>query len=199
MSAAGNRADLEATWPADALEVGRVLDAWGVKGWVKVQPFSTDAQALFASRRWFVRAPEQGLVAANPLGASFPPLLEIADMRLHGEFVVALPRGNADRSAAERLRGARLFVARSSFPATGADEYYWIDLIGLEVVNREDARLGTVVGLLDTGPHSVLRIRPEGATTDAEDSERLIPFVNAYVDDVDLARKRIVVDWGLDF
>lgn len=201
MSAVGLSADLEPSWPADALEVGRVLDAWGVKGWIKVQPFSSDPQALFASRRWFVRAPEDGVPGRLTSAAAgrFPDALEIIEVRHHGDVVVAWPRGSADRSAAESLRGARLFVARSSFPAAGKDEYYWIDLIGLEVLNRQGDRLGTVAGLLDTGPHSVLRVRLEGAPADGKSGERLIPFVAAYVDDVDLAQRRITVDWGLDF
>ena len=74
---------------------------------------------------------------------------------------------------------------------------YWVDLIGLDVVNREGERLGTVAGLIDTGPHSVLRVAP--APGGSETDERLIPFVGAYVDDVSLAERRITVDWGLDF
>jgi 16S rRNA processing protein RimM len=74
------------------------------------------------------------------------------------------------------------------------------DLIGLEVLNREGVLLGRVVGLLDTGPHSVLRIQPETAPGSNESAdERLIPFVAAYVDAVDLPGRRITVDWGPDF
>ncbi|HEX7440852.1 MAG TPA: ribosome maturation factor RimM [Caldimonas sp.] len=200
MSAVGVSADLEPPWPADALEVGRVVGAWGVKGWIKVQPFSADPQALFSSRRWFAKPPEDA-VPGRPAGAGndYPSSLDIDQVRHHGDVVVALPRGSADRSSAEALRGVRIFVGRADFPATQADEYYWVDLIGLEVVNRQGARLGSVAGLLDTGPHSVLRVRPDAAPAAGEANERLIPFVAAYVDDVDLARKRIAVDWGLDF
>jgi 16S rRNA processing protein RimM len=196
VNAAGVAAD--PAWPADALEVGRVVDAWGVKGWLKVQPFAADAQALLGARRWFVKPPEQ-LAPARSGGSAraFPPSLVIHEARPHGDVVVARAEGVAERAAAEALRGARLFVARSSFPSTGVDEYYWVDLIGLEVRNRQGEVLGSVAGLLDTGPHSVLRVRPAGA--DAEVAERLIPFVAAYVDEVDLARRLITVDWGLDY
>jgi 16S rRNA processing protein RimM len=185
-------------WPADALEVGRIVDAWGIKGWIKVQPFSSDPQALFASRCWFVKPPEDAL-PSRPGGSRFPTSLSIGQARFHGDVVVAQADGVDDRGAAERLRGARIFIARSSFPAAGADEYYWVDLIGLEVRNRQGETLGTVSGLLDTGPHSVLRVRPAGTAANDEETERLIPFVGAYVDDVDLARRLITVDWGLDF
>ncbi len=187
-------------WPEDAVEVGRVLDAWGVKGWVKVQSFAADPQALFSTRRWHVKPPEEGVLKrpAAP-AAAFPPLLSVVEAREHGDLVVAQLEGVADRSAAEALRGARIFVARASFPKPKANEYYWVDLIGLAVVNREGQALGTVVGLIDTGPHSVMRLsRPEGEST-ADGVERLIPFVAAYVDDVSLAERRITVDWGLDY
>jgi 16S rRNA processing protein RimM len=95
------------------------------------------------------------------------------------------------------MRGARVFVGRASFPTPDPDEFYWVDLIGLDVVNREGVVLGSVVGLLDTGPHSVLRVMPPGESK--EDAERLIPFVGAYVDTVSLEQRRITVDWGLDY
>jgi 16S rRNA processing protein RimM len=106
-----------------------------------------------------------------------------------------------DRNAAEALRGARIFISRQSFPTAKDGEYYWIDLIGLAVVNREGAALGTVIDLLDTGAHCVLRVQRPDAPADAkpDEAERLIPFVDAYVDKVDLTERRITVDWGLDY
>jgi len=188
---------LDPAWPEDAIEVGRVVDAWGVKGWIKVQPFASDPQALFSSRRWFVKPPEAKDIKqfGTQPAASFPSLLKVTEAKEHGDVVVAQVQEVGDRNAAEALRGARLFVGRSSFPTASADEYYWVDLIGLSVVNRQGEALGAVVGLLDTGPHSVLRIQP--AEPKAE--ERLVPFVAAYVDDVSLSDKRITVDWGLDY
>lgn len=201
MCAAEASAERGPDWPADALEVGRVADAWGVKGWIKVQPFSSDPQALLAARRWFVKAAEEsGSVArpgrSNEVGAR---PLNILDARRHGDFVVALAEGSNDRTAAEAFRGARLFVSRSSFPASAKDEYYWADLIGLEVRNRDGSHLGTVIGLLETGPQSVLRVRALVSDGAADPAECLIPFVAAYIDEVDLERKRITVDWQLDF
>jgi 16S rRNA processing protein RimM len=113
--------------------------------------------------------------------------------------VVAQAQDIDDRSAAEALKGTRIFVSRASFPTADPDEYYWIDLIGLAVVNHQGEHLGTVAGLLDTGPHCVLRVTPEGAQPGDEAVERLIPFVAAYIGEVDLATRRITVDWGLDY
>lgn len=199
--AAGPASADEAAWPADAVEVGRIVDAWGVKGWIKVQPFAADPQALFSSRRWFLKPPEGGPARPKPGAAALPAMLRVITAREHGDVVVAQVHDVDDRGAAEALRGQRVFVPRSSFPTAGDDEFYWVDLIGLTVVNRQGESLGTVVGLIDTGPHSVLRVTPDTLPSGvaAEEAERLIPFVATYVDAVDLQARRITVDWGLDY
>lgn len=194
MAAASDPSAPDAEFPADAVEVARVLDAWGVKGWIRVQPYAKDPQALFSSRRWFLRPPEpQAGRPTREAAAPLPALLRITEAREHGDGVVASVRDIQDRNAAEALRGARIFVPRSSFPTAGNDEFYWVDLIGLPVFNRDGVRLGEVAGLLDNGAQSVLQVR------DGDAPERLIPFVAAFIDQVDLPGRRILVDWGLDY
>jgi 16S rRNA processing protein RimM len=194
-----NEASTDAlAWPEDAIEVGCITDAWGVKGWFKVKPFSSDPQALFSSRRWFVKPPE----STGPRGAikfpALPPVIKVMAVKDHGDSVVAQAHDVVDRAGAEGLRGARLFVSRSSFPTAGQDEFYWVDLLGLAVFNRDGEHLGDVVGLIDTGAHNVLRVlHPDAGTAEAD--ERLIPFVAAFVDSVSLPQRRISVDWGLDY
>lgn len=186
-------------WPNDAVEVGRIVDAWGVKGWVRIQPFSADPQALFSSRRWFLKPPE-GNGPRRPVSAgAIPSFLKVSQVKHHGEGVVMLAQNVDSRDAAEALRGARIFISRSSFPSAQPDEFYWVDLIGLTVVNLQGETLGTVAGLIDTGPHSVLRIAPPSADPKDEAVQRLVPFVGAYVTDVSLSNRRITVDWGLDY
>jgi 16S rRNA processing protein RimM len=180
--------------PADAVEVARVLGAWGVKGGIKLKPFSADPQALFSSKRWFVEPGEHQ--AAAPPGAlakagALPRLLRITQAREQGDSIVATCQELTDRDAAEAMAGARIYVPRSSFPTPDDDEFYWVDLIGLSVRNRDGVELGTVATLIETGPHCVLSIRP--AQADADDV--LIPFVDAYVDRVDREAGTIHVDW----
>lgn len=180
-----------ASWPDDLVPVGRILDAWGIKGGLKVQAYSADADALFSAKRWYLKStgPKPGQLQ-----------LAVRSVREQGEGIVATAEGVDDRNAAEVLRGYEIHVPRSDFPRTPDGEYYWVDLIGLDVVNREDQALGRVIGLIDTGPHAVLRILPPGVDEPAKpDQERLIPFVSAFVDDVSLETRRITVDWGLDF
>lgn len=184
------------------------MGAWGVKGWIKVQPFSLDPQALFATKRWFLRPPEDAAPGLRAALAGWS-VLKVTQARDHGDMVVASAQDLEGRDAAEALRGARVFVSRTSFPTAGDGEYYWVDLIGLTVMNRDGLVLGEVVGLLETGAHDVLRVQPAalpppGATsarrkTPAQPAECLIPFVAAYVDAVDMAARRITVDWGPDY
>jgi 16S rRNA processing protein RimM len=140
--------------PADALAVGRVTGAYGVKGWIKVQPFSLHADALFANTTWWLSA-SAGAPRLQPL----PESVKVVQLREQGDALVAQLEGVNDRNAAEALQGATLNVSRASFPKTdGDDEFYWVDLIGLDVVDRQGKALGQVVDLIDTGPHCVLRI-----------------------------------------
>ena len=177
--------------PADAIEVGRIADAWGIKGWFKVLSHSADPQALFASKRWFILPSEKG-------AKTFSGVLKLAirEAKTHSDTVVATAQDVDDRTAAEALKGARIFVSRASFPTAEKDEYYWVDLIGLAVVNREGVVLGEIKELLSTGAQTVLVM---DFLQDGKTQERLIPFVAAYVDGVDLSKRVITVDWQLDY
>ncbi len=191
-------ADVEAHLPADAVEVARIIGPWGIKGWIRVQTYAADAQAVLTSKRWFLLPPEGRPVS---VASALPRLLNITQAKEHGEGIVATAQEVPDRERAETLKGARIFVSRASFPSAGIGEYYWVDLMGLAVVNRAGESLGTVTDLLDTGPHSVLRLSFPGVDDkgNAITDERLIPFVAAYIDEVSLENKRIVADWGLDY
>jgi len=177
--------------PADAIEVGRIAEAWGVKGWFKVLAFSAQPEALFSSKKWFLLPTEQGLKTFNGVA-----MLAIKEAKDHSDTVVASAHDVLDRDAAQALRGARVFVSRASFPSVALDEYYWVDLIGLAVVNRQDEPMGSVKELLSTGAQTVLVME---YLLDGKARERMIPFVSVFIDDVDLQLRRIRVDWQLDY
>jgi 16S rRNA processing protein RimM len=183
-------------WPDDAIEVAVVTGAWGIKGGIRLKAFSADPQALFSTKRWYWQLPVGAMADQRDRLRALEQPLRVASVREHGDGLVALIHELADRDLAQQCKGLRLFVKRSSFPSAAEGEYYWVDLIGLEVYNRQGERLGAVAGLMQTGPHSVLRIdSTDGA---GKSMERLVPFVDAYVDSVDLSARRIQVDWGLD-
>ena len=177
--------------PSDAIEVGRISDAWGIKGWFRVLPYSADPEALFSSKRWFLMPPEKGAKTFSGVTK-----VAIVQAKMHSGMVVASSREVDDRDTAELLRGVRVFISRSSFPTAREGEYYWVDLIGLNVVNREGVALGAVTELISTGAQTVLVMESDLA---GKRIERMIPFVSVYVDDVDLTSRRIVVDWQADY
>lgn len=177
--------------PPDAVEVGRIGEAWGVKGWFKVLAHSAVPEALFSSKRWYLMPSERGT-----RGFDGNRLLRLVEVKDHAGGIVAQAQAIEDRTQAELLRGARVFVPRSSFPSPLPDEHYWVDLIGLAVVNREGLLLGQVKDLMSTAAQTVLVVEFDESGTQGE---RMIPFVSAFVDRVDQADKRIIVDWQPDY
>ncbi len=180
------------SWPDDAIEVGAIVDAYGLKGWVKIAPHSgvgRGGDALLKARLWWL---EKG---AERLSVS------ITQSKTHADTVVAHLAGLADRDQALALRGYRVSLRREDFPALDTDEFYWVDLIGLDVVNEAGVELGRVGDMIDNGVHSIMRVVYPTGGKDGKPvtGERLIPFVGVYVKTVDQAAKRIVVDWETDY
>ena len=181
--------------PADAIQVGRIADAWGLKGWFKVLPHSADPEALFSSKRWYLQPTERGKAAF-----AGTQLMRIREAKVHSDIIVAVAHDMEDRDIAEALKGSRIFIPRSSFPTPELDSYYWVDLLGLSVVNREGVALGIVKDLMATGPQTVLVIEFTELVEGIEKTqERMIPFVSHFVDDVNLPEKCITVDWQPDY
>jgi 16S rRNA processing protein RimM len=159
--------------------VGRIVDAYGIRGWVKVEPFNDPRESVLrACRRWWL-----------PDGRS----LAVERARQHGAFIVGKPAGVEDREAALALKGLEVRASRAEFPAAASGEFYWVDLVGCRVSNREGVDLGQVASVVDHGAHAILVVQDDGG------AERLIPFVESYVDSVDLGGRRIGVDWQPDY
>jgi 16S rRNA processing protein RimM len=169
--------------PDDLAQVGFVFGAYGVAGWVRIRPYSEDADALLKVKTWWLDKPALHDV-------------DVQQCKLHGGDVVARLVGITDRNVAESLKGAAVFIPQSRFPAlSGDDEFYWAELIGLEVENLQGEPLGKVADMMSNGPQSILRV----IAAEDEAQERLIPFVDAYINKVDRQAKKIIVDWGLDY
>lgn len=118
---------------------------------------------------------------------------KLKGLKSHANGVVVLLDGVADRTSAEAMKGVLVGAPREALPATDKDEFYWGDLIGLDVVNSADERLGRVAGLIETGANDVLRVVAD------DETERLLPFVSAVVLVVDKPAGCIRVEWGSDW
>ena len=173
--------------PADSIVVmGQVLGPFGILGWVRIRPFTQASDGLLDYETWWLRAP----------GASDWREMKRLEGRMHSGTVLARVSGVDTREQVLGLRGAEVGVARAMLPRAAQDEIYESDLVGLDVVNREGVRLGQVSAVQDYGAHPVLRVRVDSTGTSGE---RLIPYVSAHIDRVDLAARRIEVDWQPDY
>ena len=161
--------------------MGRVASAHGIKGWVKIQPYTEYLDSLLDYKTWWI-GPEQGPWQE----------VKVLECEAHNKTLAALLPNCPDRNASEKLKGLLIAVPRVSLPKQPEDEYYWSDLIGLSVVNEAGVTLGLVKQLLETGANQVLMVQ-------GDSGEILIPFVATAIKQVDVKNKTIRVDWSADY
>jgi 16S rRNA processing protein RimM len=160
------------------VEVGRLGKPHGLLGYVTLHSYTRPRDNILDYSPWFVRRHGRN------------EQIVLADVRADDATMRVRLEGTEDRDAAAALTGLPILVRRTDLPPAADDGYYWVDLIGCEVVDRQRGALGAVDGLLETGEHDTLVIRS------ADGSTCMIPFVEGvYVDDVDLDARRIVVSW----
>lgn len=159
--------------------MGRVSAPFGVKGWVRVQPYTEKIDNLFRYPKWWLAA------------ASGWDVMEVDEKSVHGDVLLVRFAGMDRREQAETLKGKEVAIPRHELPTAEPGEYYWADLVGLAVENTRGQALGHVERLFESGANPVLVV--------AGDRERLVPFVDAVVKQVDLAAGKLLVDWELDY
>lgn len=155
--------------------MGRVAGSYGVRGWIKVVPGGGVAETLAGGREWWI--------AERPY--------EVSEARAHGATVVGKLAGIETREQALQLKGARVAMERAALGEPGEGHYILADLVGLEVRNEQDEVLGTVKRWFSNGGQDVMEV--------AGERSRLIPWVSAIVKAVDVAGRRIVVDWSAEW
>lgn len=159
--------------------MGRVAVPYGVRGWVNVLPDTEYLDGLFDYPRWWINT-ETGWCEFS-----------VEEAKVHGDHLVAKLEGVADRDQAFKLKGKQIAVPREQLPEPDENEYYWSDLIGVQVVNLQHVDLGRVTEVFATGANDVMVVKGE--------RERLIPFIDQVVLEVDVAEKHMAVDWDADF
>jgi 16S rRNA processing protein RimM len=159
--------------------MGRLVGAFGIQGWVKLKPSTEAPEKLGEFERWLVRT-----------NAGWREMA-VEDFEVHSKGPVAKLAGCNDRNGAESLRGSDVAVTREELGEAEEGMLYWVDLIGLDVVDESGQSLGKVESLFETGETSVMVVQGE--------RERLIPFVPDYVKAVDREARRITVDWKADY
>ena len=163
--------------------MGRVVAPYGIQGWIKIQPFTQQQRGLLEYPQWQVGQEDDWQLRS----------VEVA--KVHGATVIAKLEGVADREQAAALQGMRIAVSRDDFPKPAADEFYWADLVGLKVVNVAGVTLGNVARVFETGANDVLVVEAQVANQ----RERLLPFIETVIRQVDIAGGTIIVDWDADY
>ena len=183
---------------ADTIELGKVVGVWGVKGWLKVFSYTRNREDIGQYAEWLLMP-----VNARPLSSDCQSYA-VKNCRVQGQSVVAQLEGVDDRDAAQALIGQKVFITTKQLPALPAGEYYWFELIGLDVVNAEGEALGVVTNMMETGANDVFVIKQEvepelEQQASLQPIERLIPHIDEVVLEVDLEKNLLRVDWGADF
>ncbi|HHW4680361.1 MAG TPA: ribosome maturation factor RimM [Xylella taiwanensis] len=161
--------------------LGRIVGSFGLRGEIKLESWTAPRNAIFRYQPWLLRSP-----------AGTESMLSGAHGHETGKRLIATFPGINDRDAVEAIRGTEIYVPRSTLPPPQSDEYYWVDLEGLQVQTLEGVALGSVSHLFSTCTNDVLVVHGE--------REHLVPFIQPdYVKSVDFAAERIVVDWDPAF
>ena len=166
--------------------LGRIVGAFGIDGWVKVESFTDPPSNVLKYLAWQVCLRGEWRVVKLLLG------------KVTAKGVLAKLEGVADRTEAQQWRGGEIAVDRSELPTPPAGEYYWADLVGLEASTPEGALLGKVKEIVETPAHALLVI-DESATEGGEVKRHWVPLVAQRLKSVDLTAGRLTVDWQPDW
>jgi len=153
--------------------VARIGAAHGVRGEVRLWPFTEDPMAVA----------DYGPLSTRDGARQF----EVARARMAKDHLVAALKGVATREEAERLNGVELYIPRDRLPATDAGEYYHADLIGLRAVDAQGGALGEVVAIHNFGAGDIIEVAP------AQGPTLLLPFSDAVVPTIDVAAGYLVI------
>lgn len=159
------------------LPVGEIGRPHGVKGEMKVYPYSGNPENFKSYGRLLVEMPEDGVTESYVLRSC----------RNQGQFAVIKLDGVDTRNDAEQLTGCKVLVERQEIPELADDEFYWHDLQGMAVVTSLGRQLGTVSRLMSTGAHDILVVTDRGR-------EYLIPALDEFVVAIDTETETITVD-----
>ena len=166
---------------SDDITLGVINGVYGIKGWVKVYSSTDPIENILNYKTWRLKQKKQQVV------------VQLSDGRRHGKGIVAKFEGYDDRNAAETLLKAEINVLAEELPELQQGEYYWRELVGLDVVNMDGKSYGKIDHMMPTVANDVMVVK-DG------DTERLIPFVQGvYVMKVDLDANFAQVDWPEDF
>jgi 16S rRNA processing protein RimM len=163
----------------DLVVMGRIVAPYGILGWVKVKPDTEQLDGLLAYKTWLIGKGTDWLE------------VKLEKAKVHNDVLHVKLSGVNDRDAAFTCKGKQVAVPKATLPELEDNEYYWSDLIGLEVKNQQGVGFGKVIDVFETGANDVVVVKGE--------VERLIPFIAQTILEVSLDNQTMLVDWDEDF
>lgn len=168
------------------IKVAELKKPYGIQGWLWIFSETEDREAIFAMQPWVINT------------AMGQKTLTVKNWRAQGKGYVVQLNEIPDRTLAETMYGVAIYADKGNLSDLSDDEFYWADLVGLTVISQQDnAVLGRVKELFETGAHAIMVVEPTADSVDGE--ERLIPWHKQTIGDVDLTHKTVMVDWGRDY
>lgn len=162
--------------------IGTINGLFGVHGWVKIFSYTHPRKNIVSYQPWHIN-----------INGNWQTL-EIVKGRVQSKTIVAQIKNINDREQARQLIGTDIYIEKSQLPKLKKGEYYWEELIGLEVVNKELIPLGIVNNLVSTGANSVLVVQDKKSK-----KEHWVPYIKPSLIKVDLDKQKILVDWDENF
>jgi 16S rRNA processing protein RimM len=165
----------------DLVIMGRIVAPYGVFGWLKVLPDTEQVDGLLDYKTWWIGKDNDWRE------------LKVEEAKIHNDVIVVKLQGISERDGAFACKGKQVAVPRAALPKLAKNEYYWSDLIGLQVKNLQAVDFGKISDVFATGANDVIVAKND------EGQERLIPFIDAAIIEVDMLAKTLLVDWDEDF
>ncbi|HSH71913.1 MAG TPA: ribosome maturation factor RimM [Methylophilaceae bacterium] len=172
--------------------MGRIVAPYGIFGWLKVQPSTEAIDSLLDYPDWWLGRDDN---STQPGIKNTPwQKYKVETVKIHTDTLLVKLKGIDDRDTALSFKSKHVAVPREQFPEADEGEYYWSDLIGLNVKNQQDVDFGLITEVFETGANDVIVVKDV-----ADGRERLIPFIDQVVIEVSLADKKMLVDWDAEF
>lgn len=155
--------------------IGKVSGCFGVKGWLKIFSYCEPRENISSYATWIVN----------------DKVFESVESKRNGKLMVAKLKGIDDKDTALSLIGQKIEINKEQLHCLDNDKFYWHDLVGLEVTNKQGVKFGTIKSLLETGAHDVVIING--------DRERIVPYImDQTILEVNIEKNSMLVDWHED-
>lgn len=171
------------------VELGKIVGVWGVKGWIKLHSYTRNRADIAKYKVWYISRNKKGPEKETNLN-----VIDVLQCREQAKGIVAQLKGVDDRDAAAEMRGYGIWVKQSELPDLPDGEFYWQQLIGLKVSNK-DRCIGDVQSILETGANDVLVCK----STQTNAADVLIPYTDEVIVEINLDSGTVLVDWDPDY